>query len=356
MGPSTLTLQTIAPEVRPWLAPAGTAAAAATGAIVLGLPPAAGAGIAAVSVSAAMVAWATGHHAWARHLGGAAAGFTVGAIAQAIRASRVEDGWPVTRGAALVLWGTLERRLASLGDILARTQPQIIIVHGNDGLNESYAARLRSLVPSARYWTEQWVQGPSDVSSALDRARRAADILGAEAAVWNAERPWKDTGREGSAAAQSLLGSWKRATGLPQGFTSYARPTLHRAFPWAGFAGGRDAYGSYDLRCEFSLPQVYPFGDEMRSGVAPYPALTESMRQYLSSWAAAVADGMISPSVASAPMIPAAHLSEADFMEALGLSRGSPIARPPCAVFWPHHGAVSAEGESALRAFSEAFR
>lgn len=310
-------------------------------------------GIASVAAVGAIVAGATGHWTVASHLVAGTVGLGIGTAVSASRQARSLPPWPVTRGAAIILWGTLETRLRDLDRVLERVQPQVIIVHGNDGLTPDWVSRVRGLVPNARYWTEQWVGGVGDTVAAVDRARRAADLIGAEAAVWNAERPMKDTGSAGRDAVQSMLSRWTRETGLPQGFTSYAQPSGHRSFPWAAFCGGRDEYGSYDLACDFSLPQVYPFGDEMRSGEAPDGALTRLMAAYETKWAEAVTSGLIRSSVKTGPMVPGAHLHQSD-IEAAIMPANKPLL--PCVALWPWHGQIDAAAEEALRKFAEKFR
>ncbi len=338
--------------------PVGTAVVAGVLGSVSGSPGVSG-GAATLALTGAIFAGATGHWTIAHHLGGAALGFGVGAGVSLSRRAAERDvllaGWPVTPGGAIVLWGTLERRLRDLGDIIARSQPQVIVVHGNDGLTADWAARVRALAPNARYWTEQWVQGPGGVSSALAQARRAQEILGAEAAVWNAEAPFKNTGAEGRRAAQRLLAGWTAETGLKQGFTAYAQPTLHSSFPWAGFAGGTDETGSYDLSADFSLPQVYPFGDEMRGGsMAPPDALLSNMRAFRRRWQEAVDRGWIRASCEAQPMIPGAYIRDEDYDAALGLTGSMPL--PPCAAFWPQHGVIDEHGAAALERFCARWR
>jgi hypothetical protein len=310
-------------------------------------------GLASLSAVGAIVAGATGHWTVASHLAAGTVGLGVGTAVARARKTVDLAPWPTTRGAAMILWGTLETRLRDLAGVLERMQPQVIIVHGNDGLTADWASRVRAIVPNARYWTEQWVGGVSDTGPAVRRALRAMDVLGAEAAVWNAERPMKDTGMEGRRATQSMLAEWTRSTGLPQGFTSYAQPTGHRSFPWAAFAGGRDSYGTFDLACDFSLPQVYPFGDEMRSGTAPAGALTRLMATYEAKWAEAVSSGLIRSSVLCGPMIPGAHLEQAD-IEAAIMPPGRPLL--PCVAVWPWHGAVDEACAAAVTKFAEKYR
>lgn len=339
--------------------PAGTALAAGAASALLPSAPGLTGGAATLSLTGAIFAGAIGRWDLALHLGGAAIGLGVGTgIALSRRAHEQQallGGWPVTPGGAIVLWGTLETRLRDLGDVIARAQPQVIIVHGNNGLTADWAARVRALAPNARYWTEQWVQGPSGVAAALDQALRAQEILGAEAAVWNAEAPWKNTGADGRRGAQRLLEQWSSRTGLKQGFTAYAQPTRHSSFPWAGFAGGRDDTGSYDLYCDFSLPQVYPFGDEMRGGsMAPEGALVSNMQAFRARWQEGVDRGWIRESCIAAPMIPGAYIHDADYDAALGLT--GTMQLPPCAAFWPQHGVVDEHGAAALERFSARWR
>lgn len=339
--------------------PVGTALAAGVASSLL--PPAPGitGGAAALAVTGAIFAGAMGNWTVAQHLGAAAIGFGVGTgvglARQASTRAQLLAGWPVTAGGAIVLWGTLETRLRELGPVIERAQPQVIIVHGNNGLTADWAARVRALAPNARYWTEQWVQGPGGVAAALDQALRAQQILGAEAAVWNAEAPFKNTGAAGRQAAQWLIRRWSEETGLKQGFTAYAQPTMHSSFPWAGFAGGRDETGSYDLSCDFSLPQVYPFGDEMRGGsMARDGALLANMQAFRTRWQQGVDRGWIRASCLAAPMIPGAYIHDADYDAALGLTGSMPL--PPCAAFWPQHGVIDEHGAAALERFSARWR
>lgn len=339
--------------------PVGTALVAGVASSVFPLPPGITGGAAALALSGAIFAGALGQWRVAQHLGGAAIGLGVGtgvSIAR-LNAHRAEllAGWPVTAGGAIVLWGTLETRLRDLGAIIERAQPQVIIVHGNNGLTQEWAARVRALAPNARYWTEQWVQGPGGVNAALEQALRAQQILGAEAAVWNAEAPFKNTGAAGRDAAQRLIQRWSEETGLKQGFTAYAQPTMHSSFPWAGFAGGRDETGSYALSCDFSLPQVYPFGDEMRGGsMAREGALLANMQAFRDRWQQGVDRGWIRASCEAAPMIPGAYIHDADYDAALGLSGSMPL--PPCAAFWPQHGVIDEHGAAALERFCARWR
>jgi hypothetical protein len=333
--------------------PAATAIAAGAVTSLVPSSPGITMGLASLSAVGAIVAGATGHWTLASHLAAGTIGLGVGTAISAARKKAQLAPWPVTRGAAVVLWGTLETRLRELAPVLERLQPQVIIVHGNDGLDADWASRVRALVPNARYWTEQWVGGVSDTGPAVRRALHAMDVLGAEAAVWNAERPMKDTGMEGRRAVQRMLGEWTASSGLPQGFTSYAQPTGHRSFPWAAFGGGRDDYGSFDLACDFSLPQVYPFGDEMRSGTAPPGTLTRLMATYESKWAEAVASGLIRPSVRCGPMIPGAHLEQGD-IEAAIMPPGRLLL--PNVTVWPWHGDIDAACEAAMAKFAEKSR
>lgn len=300
------------------------------------LPPRKSLALAALGVSCSAASYALGHDVLARHLGAASLGFAAGALL----GDRLSP-WPVTPGAAIVLWGDLEKRLRELGPVIERARPAVVIVHGSDGLDAQFAGALRGTAGSAAIWVEQWVDGPGDALAACDRAERAASILGAVASVWNVEAPLKNTGADGRRALQSMLERWAR-TGMPQGFTSYAQPGSHAGLPWAALAGGRDSYGSYDLGCSFSLPQVYPFGDERGRAVrevAPYGALTARMTRFRESWSAAVEEGLISPSCQTAPMIPGAWIEEQDEFVALGMAGGY-LPRPPMAVWWPWHGLV----------------
>lgn len=333
--------------------PALTAAAAGIVTSLAPSRPEISLGLASISAVGAILAGVTGHWTVASHLAAGSVGIGVGAAISSARKFASLPPWPATRGAALILWGELETRLRELDTVLAQVQPQIVIVHGNDGLNADWASRVRSIVPNARYWTEQWVNGVYDTQPALRRALHAMDVLGAEAAVWNAERPMKDTGLEGRRATQRMLEEWTRSTGLPQGFTSYAQPSSHRSFPWAAFGGGRDSYGSFDLACDFSLPQVYPFGDEMRSGTAPPGALTRLMATYESKWAEAVASGLIRSSVRCGPMIPGAHLEQSDIESAIMTANRSTLQ---CVAVWPWHGDIDAACAAAISRFAERFR
>lgn len=334
---------------------AGVATGIVTAAV--GVSPATGIALGAAAAAGSVLASYTGQRALAAHLRagavGVAAGTAVAAIVEAVKGASRASQWPVTSGASILLWGDLRDRVSRLGGVIERTQPQVLIIHGNDQLDAELVASLRRLAPRARYLTEQWVNGPDDVNSALERARRSAGLLGSEGVVWNVEAPWKNTGLEGRRAAQRLLSSW---TTSPQGFTAYAMPTLHSAFPWAAFCGGRDETGSYDLACAFSLPQVYPFGDDKgRSDreFAPSGLIQRTMRRGIDSWATAVSRGLIRQSVKTAPMLPGAWVRAEDELEALGLA-GSAFPVPPFATWFAWHGVIDADAEQVISRFRDA--
>lgn len=336
-------------------APIATGVVTGTVSTIVGISPATGIALTAVAAAGSFAAAYTGRNELAMHLRAGAIGIAAGTtINVARRALRAPSGWPVTEGASILLWDNLRSRVDRLGGVLERTQPQVLIIHGNDRLDAALVASLRRLVPRVKFFTEQWVNGPGDVDAALERARRSADILGSEAVVWNVEAPWKNTGAEGRAAAQRLLASWTRT---PQGFTAYAQPTQHSSFPWAAFCGGRDSFGSYDRACAFSLPQVYPFGDDKGRAdrtLAESGLMQRTMRRGIDSWAAAVQQGTIRASVKTAPMLPSAWVRESDELEALGLE-GSAFPMPPFATWFAWHGVIDADCERVIRRFRDRF-
>jgi len=136
------------------------------------------------------------------------------------------------------------------------------------------------------------------VGTFVDLASRAAG-LGAAAVVWNAEASWKrpptgaEAARLGDLIRAALAEVAVRFPGLEQHHTAYDHPSFHSTYPWRPWLGE----GSPVLA---SWPQVYAApGGDLR---AHRGALAAREARALSSWAAAIRAGWITPDDPSTPL------------------------------------------------------
>lgn len=273
-------------------------------------------------------------------VGGAAlvvAGLTGFAVAYA-RSRGGLGGLPLAPGVAMTLWtgGSLRRAWEEQRAAFEAVKPQIIMPYiGIDGGSDaaSIIQEARATNPGLRVWVELAASAAMEYGAGpvLRTAERVVASTGAEAVVWNAERPFKTP--QGARVARELVEGWA-PSGIVQIHSAYSSPRGHSDYPWAAFLSGTP-------HCPISLAQDYPFGDSVRSGTAPVGDMQRFMDRAKQGWQAAVSDGIIDASVIRGTYVPGAHVPTQDLIAAC---EGIPYVG-----VWPWHGLYDAQVIEALR-------
>ena len=254
---------------------------------------------------------------------------------------------------ALTLWHSdgLRKALAGALPLLQRVRPDIVQLHASpDGLRKDapgIADEVRRMLPSARVWlgvacdspARRYAEGAWTLDRAADALLVAADAataVHADTIVWNAEAGWKrldPTRPDCGPLAQAVVTRCHAAhPELVQAHTAYDQPTLHGAYPWAGWLS--------DGTVRIALPQVYCAPDE---GLASKGALERRYAAHSASWATARRKGWI----ATETVVP--------YLQAHGVPAGQTVTlagRLGGACFWAAPTRIDDEGEKALRALA----
>ena len=215
------------------------------------------------------------------------------------------------RGPIITFWGGdgAEAEVRACEALLRAARPRTVQLH--TWSPERAAERVRRLLgPDVQIVVGVGVdgiardaaQGTASVARSIETMRglaRTAHELGAVAIVWNAEASWKrpPTSAEARRLAEVIRGGLAivadRYPGLEQHHTAYDHPTYHSTYPWRAWLGeGSPVVASW--------PQVYaaPGGDVM----AHRGALPAREARALSSWAAAIRAGWITPDDPTTPL------------------------------------------------------
>lgn len=214
------------------------------------------------------------------------------------------------RGPILTFWGGdgAEAEVRASEALLRAARPRTVQLH--TWTPERAAARVRAIVPDVQIVVGVGVDGIArDVAQGhhsvergmqtfLQLAERAVAV-GAVAIVWNAEASWKrpptsdEAARIAAVIRRGLAVVADQCPRLEQHHTAYDHPGYHSTYPWRPWLGE----GSPVLA---SWPQVYAApGGDLR---AHRGALAAREAHALSSWAAAIRAGWITPDDPSTPL------------------------------------------------------
>lgn len=214
------------------------------------------------------------------------------------------------RGPILTFWGGdgAEAEVRASEALLRAARPRTVQLH--TWTPERAAARVRAIVPDVQIVVGVGVDGIArDVAQGhhsvergmqtfLQLAERAVAV-GAVAIVWNAEASWKrpptsdEAARIAAVIRRGLAVVADQCPRLEQHHTAYDHPGYHSTYPWRPWLGE----GSPVLA---SWPQVYAApGGDLR---AHRGALAAREARALSSWAAAIRAGWITPDDPTTPV------------------------------------------------------
>lgn len=274
-------------------------------------------------------------------------GVAAGGIAASLMGPVRARGQKPAPGVALTIWSGdgLERAWAAQRSAVAAVRPQILCLHyGGIGTDQGTGRIVREAREicgnDLRFWVEVYAddavaQGPDQLVRFAGALARSMD---AEAVVWDAERAFRSA--SGAQAAQRLLDA-SHASFEDQivGHTAYSSPRVHaETYPWGAWLGG----DGYRLRADFSLAQLYPFGDERREGMIPGGTMDLLARAAWGGWAGAKEDGAIAPDLRVGAYLPGAHVPADALVRA--------AANTSLVAVWPWHGVFDAEAMAAAGA------
>lgn len=251
------------------------------------------------------------------------------------------------RGLALTIWDGdgLDEAWANQRQTALAVRPEIILLHfggiGSDAAASSIARQVReTLGANQRIWIQVYgdgvvTDGPDGLVRFAGAVQRA---IRAEGLVWNLERGVRVAG--GAQAIQRLYAATRVAMpGVPMGHTAYSNPSVHRdSYPWAAALGGE----GFAQAPDFTLPQMYPFGDGTRSGTIDGALMDGLAAGAWGGWQTARANGVLGPRVQVGVYLPGAHVPADALVRA--------AAPAQLVALWPWHGVYDATGtEAAVR-------
>lgn len=274
----------------------------------------------------------------------AAGGLGIFLLSRLARAST--PPFPLAPGFAMTIWdGNGVRSAWNAQRALARQiRPQIIQFHLNYGDTidlRPLAADARQIVPGVRFWVEIATDPAMQYGAqgAIDTAKRAVESIGAECAVWNAERNFAN-GPPSARMARAIVEGWARTSRVVQGNSTYAQPMSHEEYCWAAWFGGRDYTGTFPGGVAFALDQVYPFGDSQTTQAAP-GALIASLQRSQASWREAEQAGIVRPGVPRALFVPSQHISTEEIVQVCSTAAVSSM--------WPWNGTYDQNATEAAK-------
>lgn len=269
-----------------------------------------------------------------------AAGGLLAASALTVLLGKLLNNFPLAPGVCITAYspgGHLANAWGRARKVCEYVRPEIVQLHshfqGTQGIGE-VAKMIRSDLPGVRIWLGV-ATNPAiahGAAAAIETAARAVDDANVETVCWNAESTFKTHPLSiGAGIAREIVeGFHRRYPKTIQGHTAYAQPTLHMDYPWSAWLGGHQpGTGTYaaESSARYSLPQVYPFDGHQPAGpIAPgrFPA---TFQHHLTSWAIAVRDGVILPSVGVGLYVPGEHILTRELVTA--------CKNYPINAFWP---------------------